>query len=101
MSGVNGPALDKLKAELQTWALKEKTRLRMLLTNDYPFGAVKIDPVTQFSRFMEMTGQDYEQLVQQLNTKYLGDPQAYDKVNQELAAFLDHMVGIALREGGV
>ena len=97
---VSGPRLDKLKEELKRWAVEYKLTLYKRLREDYPFGAVKLAPQEQFSRFLEMAGQDYEGLVSQLNGKYLGHPNAYDLVNKELADFLHSMVGIALQMNG-
>lgn len=97
---VNGPALDKLTAELKTWAVDYKARLRKALSQDYPYGAVKLEPQEQVSRFLEMRGQDYEALILQLNTKYLGAPNAYELVNKDLADFLYAQIGNALKMAG-
>lgn len=102
--GVNlsGPYLNPLKDELVKWAAELRLFLYKQLTEDYPYGSVKLNSVEQWSRFTEMKPQDYEMLISMLNEKYRGMPNAYDLVNKDLASFLGHMMtlGMSLQGGG-
>lgn len=96
MSGLSGPALEKLSKQAESWYVQRRQMLIERLEEDYPYGAVKLDNLEQYSRYLEMLAPDYEALIYRLNEKYRGVPNSYQLVNRDLAAYLSHMLGLAL-----
>ncbi len=92
MTSVGGQYFDGLEDELVSWAAQYMLDLEKELTIQYPYGSQRLQPDEQALRFTEMAPQDYVKMIGMLNDKYRGFPDAYDRVNADLAAFLADMI---------
>ena len=91
-SNLSGKYLEDLEEQLVSWASEYMLEMEKALTEVYPYGSVPLSPDDQIGRFIEMQGPDYQMLVAKLNEKYRGFPDAYDRVNKDLASFLSDMI---------
>ncbi len=98
MQPIDMDKYNSMKGRLTDWAADYRYRVIQALTAKGTYSAVKLTPNEQIARFMEMHEVDYETLVQTLNNRYKGLPDAYERVNTDLARFVDRMLGIALGE---
>jgi len=99
MADLSGKYWSTLEEQLVQKAANFMLELERRLTlGGAPYGAVDLAPEEQAERFLEMAPEDYKMLVANLNEKYRGLPDAYERVNQDLANFLADMI---LKTGGV
>lgn len=93
---INGPALDKLEQRLLKRAQDYIQTMYKNMTDQYPYGSVRLNNFEQWNRFTQMQPQDLEMMISMLNEKYRGMPNAYDLVNRDLSDFLAHMMTLAI-----
>ena len=87
-----------IRKRLEQWAPVYRYQLIESLERGGAYGTVPLDKTAQFTRFTSMTEPDYEILIQTLNRKYQGLPDQVERVNNDLARFIDSMIAIALGE---
>jgi hypothetical protein len=97
---LSGPRLDKMVERLRVKYFDERLRLINILQGGGPYGTIRLTPEEQLERYGEMMPQDYVALINNLNIKYLGQPNAVDLVNQDLAAFIRRMIVLQTTQGG-
>lgn len=99
MTSVSGPYFDSIKKEVVDWYLETKERLIKVLTEDYPYGSVKLTPEEQLENFLAMNQQDWEALSAKLSLRHRGHPDADARVQADLAKFISYMDGLHRRLG--
>ena len=100
MSNISGPYFDSIVKEVKEWYFETKERLIKALTEDYPYGSVKLTPEQQLENFRAMSQQDWEALSAKLSLRYKGRPNEDALVQEELTSFMTQMAGLQARMGG-
>ena|SRR3990167_205932 len=100
MPNLSGPAMDAMAKELKVWYVSYRQELIATLEEEYPYGAVRLSPLEQYNRFLEVSPQDYEILISKLNDRYRGLPNQYNLVNRDLANYMAKMVGMMIEAEG-
>jgi len=95
--GLSGPYFDSLVKELVEWWLETKEFLIEALTEDYPFGSVRLTPEQQLENFLRMDQTALEAMSAQLSIRHLGHPDADKRVQKDLADFFSHMQALSGR----
>lgn len=95
MSAINGPRLERIKKEVEEWYFRKREMLIAAMEEEYPYGAVRLEPTEQFQRFMTMTPEDWLNVVVQLQNRYRGDPEMHDKVSNEISSYVQSMLSLA------
>ena len=95
-----GPALDRMSKELKAWWVFTKIRLVEELSQEYPYGAVKLDPMEQLTRFITMQPGDWEGILVRLQNLYRGSDNLHEQVSQELADMVSHMLVLEAERRG-
>jgi len=93
--GLSGPYFDSLVKELVEWWLTTKEFLIEALTQDYPFGSVKLTPEQQLENFLRMDQTAMEAMSAKLSLRYQGYPDADARVQKDLADFFTHMQSLS------
>jgi len=89
--GLSGPYFDSLVKELVEWWLDAKEFLIEALTQDYPFGSVKLTSEQQLENFLRMDQTALEAMSARLSLRHQGHPDADKRVQKDLADFFSHM----------
>lgn len=99
MTSVSGPYFDGIVKEVVEWYLTTKEFLIKALTEDYPYGSVKLTPEEQLENFLTMNQQDWQALSDRLALRHRGHPDAEARVEQDLQDFVRYMEGLRRRLG--
>lgn len=95
--GLSGPYFDSLVKELVQWWLDTKEFLIEALTEDYPFGSVKLTSEQQLENFLTMDQTALEAMSARLSLRHRGHPDADERVQKDLADFFTHMQSLSGR----
>ena len=99
MAIVSGPELDKIRDELVEWYNTTRQWLIGELTNDYPYGTIKVSPEEQYSKYLSMLPEDFLRMRAALMNVHRGSPNALDKVDQDILRYRNRMESIGRRLG--
>ncbi|HXH05377.1 MAG TPA: hypothetical protein VNI83_02185 [Vicinamibacterales bacterium] len=96
---VTGPELDKIVAEAREWYATTRQWLIEQLSEGYPYGTKPLSPIEQLMRYMEvrMDPQAWRALVMMLEDRYRGLPDARDRVERDLQAYVRRMEALRQR----
>lgn len=95
-----GPQLTRMSNELKTWWVDTKIRLVEELSKEYPYGAVKLDPMEQLTRFVTMQPGDWEGILVRLQNLYRGSDNLHEQVSKELSDMVAHMLVLEAERRG-
>lgn len=100
--GLSGPQLDKAVKLTQQWYAETRQRLIKALEEHHPYGTVEVSPTEQYQSYLEMTPEDWDALIAQLQNRYRGLPNVRELVDKDLARYVArmHLVGSKLGNGG-
>ena len=103
---VTGPSLDQVVKEAREWYAAKRTWLIEQLSESYPYGAVPLTPMDQLARYSEMQldPASWRALVMMLEDRYRGLPDARQKVERDLQAYVRRMEALKAKvssPGGV
>ena len=93
---ITGPELDKVVQELKDWYLRTREDLIQALEEGYPYGSVPMSPSAQVEKFLRMTQQDWEDLIDTLAERHKGKPNIQELVQQELQDYIKKMTRLSL-----
>lgn len=99
MTVLSGPKLDKMAKELSEWYITTRTRLIEALEEGYPYGSVLLDPRGQLEDFLNKTPEDWEKMFAGLALRYRGQPDADQRIQSDVMAYLERMSRI-MQGGG-
>lgn len=100
MDILSGPRLKKLSTRLREQYLSDRIKLIDAYgQGGYPYGGHRLNREEQLMRAKEMSVEDFEALITNLNNKYRGQPNAYDLVNKDIAQYFNKMIGLMLGYG--
>lgn len=94
LPNLSGPSLQEKADKLRDWYISYRQTLIGQLEQEYPYGSVRLTPADQLVRFTEVQPEDFEALIARLNDKYRGLPNATTLVNQDLAKWVAHSMGL-------
>lgn len=98
---LSGRKAQERMERLKTWAAEFRIQMIEALTMDTPYRAQPLSKPEQLSQFMSVTPEDFEAMIFKLNEKYRGLPDAYERVNADLAKYISSMMGLMLESGMV
>lgn len=96
---LTGPALDSVVAEVTQWYVQTRLELVKQLSNPYPYGSVQLTPQEQYSNYTQLQPQDKQNMRMALYKLYVGDPDAINKVEQEMLRYDARMQAIGSKLG--
>ena len=91
MAVLSGPDLERLADSLRSWYAQAKEHLVGALSQDYPYGAVKLSRAEQLQQFLEMTPEDWQAFLGRLRDRYQGYPDASTRIFRELSRYVRRM----------
>ena len=101
---LSGPELDEVVRQAKEWYLEMREYLlKQLEAGPYPYGNIRLSRAEQYSRYREMTPQDWSQLYVTLQNKYAGHPNSRELVGNEIMRYRQRMetVGRELADQGL
>lgn len=91
MPQLSGDKLNEAVELTIKWYNETRARLIDELSKGHPYGTIKIDPEEQYTKFIQMEGPDWTNLIARLNQRYRGRPDAQQRVNRDLAEYTRRM----------
>ena len=92
MSLISGPELEKIVNSAALWYANIRLGLIQALEEDHPYGTHKLSQTEQLINFEQMGPNEMSQMIAQLYDRYRGLPDAQERVNRDLAAYIARML---------
>lgn len=98
MPVLSGPKLEAIVTHAVSWYTTRRQTLIKAMEERYPYGSVRLTPTEQLTRFLEMSPDDWSQMIVALHERYRGLPDAYDRVDRDLQAYTNRMLRLKNRQ---
>lgn len=97
MADLSGKSSTQFVKDLQDWAAERRQfYIKAFSQGGTPYGTTKLSVDEQVSRFIQATQNDYAGIIESLNQRYMGLPDAQNRVNQDLANYIRRMLTLML-----
>ena len=99
---ITGPKLDEAVKVLRTWYIETRAAtIAALEAGGYPYRSVPVTPKQQVERFISMTPEGWQVLMDKLVDRHRGEPNATELAREDLQDYIRKMNRMAFSRRAV